>query len=349
MSLEATMARPKRLLTIAATFSFALGIGFVMQYGDAVAARFLPSETPDAPLTPQEAEEIADLGLNGSSITPFNDGQTVETIIGTPSVGLPLAPLEDPVLMAAVEEDDESNIMTDAVPAESAPSCEITMSAAAMPHALVDLTVQTECFANESFVIPHQGMMFTANTGTVGLYNAVVPALAEEAFFIAAFDNGEGAIAQAVVADIANYDRAVLQWQGDQGIHMHAREFGAYYGDTGHLSLADVSVGDMALLEEGKGGYIHAFGSDFVENSLMAEVYTFPSMQASADAEIILTAEVEVTDENCGREVIAQSLQITPYADTTAADLVMIMPDCDAIGEFLVLKNMFQDLTLASR
>ena len=35
--------------------------------------------------------------------------------------------------------------------------------------------------------------------------------------------------------------------------------------------------------------------------------------------------------------------------EPSAIDLTMTLPDCDAIGEFLVLKNMFEDLTLAAK
>ena len=43
------MSRKKSLKTAASTFAVALGIGFVMQYGDAVASRFSPDEQVAAP------------------------------------------------------------------------------------------------------------------------------------------------------------------------------------------------------------------------------------------------------------------------------------------------------------
>jgi len=62
-----------------------------------------------------------------------------------------------------------------------------------------------------------------------------------------------------------------------------------------------------------------------------------------------LTVEVEVTQENCGREIAAQSIQLNAGLEPSAIDLTMTLPDCNAIGEFLVLKNMFEDLTLAAK
>jgi hypothetical protein len=330
------------------TFVFALSIGFVMQYGDALAARFLPGDA-EPELTHQQAETLAVLGENSASITALPDDATIVAIIGDVEVAAPAAPIEQPVLLAAVDDAEIDVPVFDAPIQSAAPNCDVTMTAIAQPHAMVEITVGTPCFANESLVIHHQGMMFTAHTSEDGMFNGLVPALAEDAFFIAAFDNGEGAIAQVMVPDLANYDRSVLQWQGAQDIHMHAREFGAGYGEDGHISNEFRVAGDMDLMEQGAGGYMHALGDAGGSNPLMAEVYTFPSGAAAADGAVLLTAEIEVTAANCGREIIAQSLQISPDADAIANDLVMMIPDCDAIGEFLVLNNMFRDLTIASR
>jgi hypothetical protein len=79
----------------------------------------------------------------------------------------------------------------------------------------------------------------------------------------------------------------------------------------------------------------------------MAEVYTFPTGTTSLDGSIALSVEAEITDANCGRAIAAQSIRIDPLSEPTAIDLNM--PECSAVGEFLVLKNMFKDLTLASK
>ena len=81
----------------------------------------------------------------------------------------------------------------------------------------------------------------------------------------------------------------------------------------------------------------------------MAEIYTFPSGMTAVSGDIVLNVEAEVTARNCGRSVAAQSIQISPISDPTIMDLTMAMPECVAIGEYLVLKNMFEDLTLAAK
>lgn len=82
---------------------------------------------------------------------------------------------------------------------------------------------------------------------------------------------------------------------------------------------------------------------------LMAEVYTFPTGTILNPADVVLAAEAEITTGNCGQELNAQSIQIKPNGVASALDLTMIMPACDAVGDFLILQNMFEDLTLAAR
>ena len=90
-------------------------------------------------------------------------------------------------------------------------------------------------------------------------------------------------------------------------------------------------------------------GNDAIPGARMAEIYTFPSGMTALTGDIVLNVEAEVTARNCGRSVAAQSIQIGPLTAPAIMDLTMAMPDCDAIGEYLVLKNMFEDLTLAAK
>ncbi len=339
------MARPKKLLTAVTTFSVALGIGSIMQYGDAVAARFAPEE--QAPrLTESQAETLAALAPTQAGTIAIPVDVDIEAIIGPVEAVIITPPEDEPVRVAAIEDVDAPmfDIPQSVVQADP---CEITMSADPASMAMVDLDITAPCHANSALVLHHQGMMFTALTDDIGRLSIRVPALAEMAVFVAAFDDDQGAVVQTTVPDVATVDRAVLQWQGRRGVQLHALEFGATYGETGHINAA--SLGDLATMESGAGGYMTALGNLRADNPLMAEVYTFPTGIVSRDGDVILTVEAEVTEENCGREVAAQSLQIAPDAPTSAMDLTMTMPGCDAIGEFLVLNNMFEDLTLASR
>ena len=81
-------------------------------------------------------------------------------------------------------------------------------------------------------------MMFTAMTDDAGAADLQVPALAEVAVMIVAFTEGDGAVSTVVVPDFANYDRAVLQWQGNTSVMLSAYEGDAGFGDDAQFMPA---------------------------------------------------------------------------------------------------------------
>ena len=93
--------------------------------------------------------------------------------------------------------------------------------------------------------------------------------------------------------------------------------------------------------------YLLRLGDSSLEDGHLAEVYTFPPGTALKEGDIALSLETEVTDANCGRDIEAQSLQKSGLERMTARELVLSMPACSAVGEYLVLKNMFDDLKIA--
>lgn len=329
------MSRKKKFLTAASTFGVALGVGFVMQYGDAVASRLQPVD-----------------GFAPTAITPADIVMPLEASL-TPSLVMPQAPspldIPVPVLLAALNSVDENLFIPEIAAPSVIPeqSCDVAMNATVLPLAMVALSVTAPCELNTAITIHHQGLMFTILTDAAGTADILAPAMAEDAFFIAAFESGDGAVTSVVVPELANFDRAALQWQGMNAVQLHALEFGADYGTDGHVWSA--SAGELDFVTPSQAGFLVRLGDDTRDTPLMVEVYTFPTGTVSRDGSVALTVEAEVTAENCGRDVAAESIQIDSASTPTAIDLTMTMPECDAVGEFLVLKNIFKDLTLAAK
>ena len=210
--------------------------------------------------------------------------------------------------------------------------------------ASVRLVVSAPCLPNERVTLHHHGMIFTAVTDAAGRLDLSVPALAERAVFIAAFANGKGAVATAEVPDLADYDRVVVQWSGAGGFQIHAREFGAGYGEPGHVWHGAAPRGD------GAGGMVQRLGDAGTLAPQLAEIYSFPRAAADSGGQIALSVEAEVSAANCGRDVAAQLLELRgPGARLRTRDLVLSVPNCTAIGDFLVLNNIVDDLKIAAR
>ena len=354
----------RKALTAGTTFAIALGIGFVMQYGDALASRLGVDEPIGGPearsardaqaAIPEETVAVlapARPPVDRGASLPVPQEAAVPQMEAIPRLDQPQGASDAeavdgsaPVLaradaLPAVEPDA-------AVPADVA-ACSPEMTAETLPLAMVRLSLTDACHPQAAVKIHHRGMMFSALTDAKGQLQVDVPALTAQALFIADFADGPGAAAAIVVPDIDDIDRAVLQWQGDEGVQVHALEFGAGYDDAGHVWSA--STGTPEAAAEGTGGFMTTLGDPAISDAYHAEVYTFPSGHSARNGQVILNVEAEVTSGNCGRDVSAQSIQIAPQQDPHAVDLTMTMPDCDAIGEFLVLKNMFADLTLAAK
>ncbi len=358
------MARTKKqLITAATTFSVALGIGTIMQYGDALASRW----GADAPVAGPEARLDPD-----TVVIPVAANMAVPTVLETPRVtmpkvervALPGTPNDDIVAprLAVPNATDPAEAVALAEPEPQAvpkpqqapvteqvviPTCEAVLTASPADLAMVEPTLTNSCRPDAVVSIHHKGMMFHDITDKDGTLTVTVPALAEEAFFIAAFDDGVGAVALTGVPELADFDRAVLQWQGEDGVQLHALEFGATYGEPGHIWAESRDSTHMAIA--GIGGFLTKLGNSAVNEPLMAEVYTYPRGSNLLDGAVALSVEAEVTPRNCGRDIAAQSIQLIQGAEPDAIDLTMTMPGCDTVGEYLVLKNMFEDLTLAAK
>lgn len=343
------MISAKRILTILGTLFCALGTGFFMQHymqepqsvpqGAQVQVASIDVVQGVIPMTERAVSEDApvdEIQLDASALTsavpvPPRPAPHPEAL---PDVPIALAALDDQPIIEFPSE-------------EPAPSfeCGIDVIAKTAAAAMVELEVRTPCMLNARFTVHHNGMMFTDTTDTEGYRKLVVPAMTESAIFIVTFAGGTSAVAHADVTSLEYYDRAVIQWTGPKGLEIHALEYAATYGETGHVWSG--ASGEMARAARGEGGFVVRLGDDTMDEAHVAEIYTFPAGTALREGEITLNLEAEVTTDNCGRDIEAQSLQKSGLQQMTVRELVLSMPACTAVGEYLVLKNMFDDLKIA--
>ena len=315
----------KELLTGAGTLACALGIGFVMQNSEAAEQHYGPKTLP-------EADNGALLEVEGITLTS-----------GALDSRIALSKPEARVIKASAPQSLPPAPETPA--ASVTPACDITAEARAVAAAMVKLSLQAACMPNERLTVHHNGMIFTETTDAKGALEVSVPALAEEAVFILAFSNGDGAVAQTSVPELADFNRVVLQWKGDAGFEIHAREFGADYGEDGHVWQG--APRDMATAVTGEGGFMTRHGNTDAPEPLMAEVYSFPAAATAQAGDVALSVEAAVSPENCGLEIEAQALELRGDSGVQTQNLTLAVPSCDAVGNFLVLNNLLQDLKIA--
>lgn len=327
----------RRYALAGATFSCAISIGFLMQSSE-----------------PSYASHQA------ATVSARPAGNKVETNLPAAAVPsgqfgrLPALPREVR-FETGLEHKTVSLLVTRDIPVSTMPeefetpslACDVSLTVEPLPAALVSLQLAAPCMSGERVVVHHGPMKFTEIIGADGHMHVNVPALAEKANFVVILGNGDGATANAEVPSLRFYDRVVVQWQGDTGISLHAREYGADYGSEGHVWRERTR--DVSAVADGSKGFLTRLGDDALPEPLVAEVYTFPSGSAKREGAVYLSVEADVTPGNCGRSVAAESFEVREAGEAERHRLSLEVPECDAVGELLVLKNLVQDLKIAGK
>lgn len=320
------MDRKTSSLIAAGTAFAALAIGAVMQYW--------PVATPanaaaQAPLTVTDVQEV--------SSTPK---PVVPLDTNTASL-LPVALVSNPV-----EVETPTELTLPETPDTTGFDCNAEMTAAPAAGAMISVSLTAPCHGSERVTLHHNGLMFTDLMQPDGTLQIEIPALAEQALVIASFLDGSGAVAKAEITTVPFYERIVVQWRGDAGLQLHAREFDAQYFSEGHVwHGADT---DPTRATRGDGGFLTTLGQLDAPDALLAEVYTFPTGMTEATGTVALTVEAEIQTSNCSTVVEAQTLELRSGRALVSKELTIDVPSCETVGDFLMLKNIVEDLTIAA-
>lgn len=305
------MTLKRHMIVATGSVVCAIGIGFVMQNTAAFAAK-------------TDVAAVSDFN-NPTVVTPQLRNPTRDDYDSLPQFSQPGMPAVPGLARPSANSPQ---------PTQDA-QCGVEISGTVQPSAMVDLRLDAPCWARARATLHHRGMMVSIAMDENGHAQTTVPALNETADFIVAFDQNHGAMAEFQVPELRGMKRAVLQWQGDNSFELHAYENGAQFGDVGHVwaGAAEPGQGNVVTLGDADG-----------QAAFLAQVYTFP---ADRNTQVSLEALARVTEANCADEVAAQSLQFDADGALSSVDLVMTMPDCGAVDDFLILQNMFGDLKLA--
>ena len=334
------MSRTKEVGTAVGTLACALSIGFAMQSTETASQRYgatIAKEDSDA----RAQLDIQQVAVVGSSFMDVHD------IMLTSALGdkRPVADSKDSIQKASAPNAFEKNNPPRALVIKPFGTCAAEASATTLQAAFVQLSLEATCRANETVTIHHSGMMFTETTDSAGKLQIKVPALSKSAVFFFGFESGEGAVAHTVVDDITSYKRVVLQWRDKADFQLHAREFGAEDGESGHVWRE--SRASVAKMLNGDGGFLTSLGSGV--SPLKAEIYSFPATSSARDGQIDLSIEAFVSESNCGSNVEAQTFEWDGVSQLRSKSVSFEMPTCDAVGEYLVLNNVLDDLKVASK
>jgi hypothetical protein len=197
-------------------------------------------------------------------------------------------------------------------PAAAADSCAPALDLAALPDATIGVTLTAPCAQSARVVLRHDGLTVAFRTLPSGKLIATLPALSADATVSARLPDGATVSASIAVPEAATARRIAVQWQSDDAFQLVA------------TNGAVVKLGDPG-----------------VDLPLRAAVFTHAS-GVTAPA-----FEAEVTAKTCGRDMLAEMI-VQDGPVVTVSELTLAMPDCDAVGDILVLNNLLPDMTLAA-
>ena len=321
--------------TVLATAAVIVVVGTIMEYDQGTAtsgpaAQPVGGAVAPSPMmmaTNSQGESV--FGVPNVVTTPIDHEETVQSIAPVDAVYVEMrAPEMGTILASPVS------------------GCPVTVTAQRQPAALVGLRVTAPCEGNTEFQIAHAGMRVTARTDEKGDADVALPALLPRSTFTIYFDNVLSAETEIFVPELRQYDRAVLQWRSTENMRLHALEGGADIGGPGHVWSASMHTAESTLA--GENGFVVYLGDANAEIPYQAEVYTFPAGRMVRDGGVDLLIGVSVTENNCGREVDAETIQTNAGQSLVTAQIAPRMPGCEEIGTVAFLRDRFTDLTLAA-
>lgn len=225
-------------------------------------------------------------------------------------------------------------------------TCSLTATATPSDMATVLLTVVAPCLGQDRIVLHHEGMELSEVLDRSGKLTVRVPVLNENVVILVRTQSGHGGIAVARVPALALYDRFILQWTGADEFRLLSR---GNENDARNYLWSASAPSYGAATNQAPGTAVIPLGNAAGSAAKMASVYTVTSEQATRSKGMGLVVEVEVTADNCGRDISARSLDLRRNMRLRVRDIVLSMPDCSAVGERLVLGDLAEDPVIASR
>lgn len=216
-------------------------------------------------------------------------------------------------------------------PRDEGNQCQPSLQLAALPGAMIQVSLNAPCNPAERIILRHSGLSFATRTQADGRVTLTLPALKTQAMVAVYMQDSRLVLGKVTVADASAYTRFAVVWEQPADIELR------------------VTDGDKVLVGSTATGFaddqrVIALGSPSVQSPVLARVYSVPG-QTLGQADI--TGELRITPASCGRTLRVETVfSANGIAATTERDIPV--PLCGTSGDILVLKNLAPALKLAA-
>ncbi len=199
--------------------------------------------------------------------------------------------------------------------------CAETLQVKPMQDALLSVTISAPCRPEEKVQVSYAAVVFDVSLSMTGEVTFEMPAMAYHAEIDSIFDDYSLVSTKVVAPELKDFVRVALAWDGVTKAQLKGEA-------PRHLPINVITLGD------GSGRTVDVL-SHHIDPDARSGV-------------IRLSMVAAVTDQNCGVPRKGHVVQHMPEVPELRYDLVLAVAGCDRVGTNLELKNILQDLKLAS-
>ncbi|MEM8869784.1 MAG: hypothetical protein AAGE38_05230 [Pseudomonadota bacterium] len=205
---------------------------------------------------------VASLNPDGETFLPGSEAPAPGRVVAA----LAPEPSDEPVSTATLDIPDytSQNSIT-------AAQCDIDLALQVKVGAEMVASLSSYCRPEETFIVEHAGLHFSAETDEDGVANFVVPALMTNATVRVTFPDGKTAVDRAVVEGMSNMTRVAMVWTAENDFNLHARELNVGSGAATEIWSGNAST--YRLARRTGNGYLTMLGP-LSGPGVKAEVYT---------------------------------------------------------------------------
>ncbi|MEM9582271.1 MAG: hypothetical protein AAGA08_04080 [Pseudomonadota bacterium] len=199
--------------------------------------------------------------------------------------------------------------------------CETTLKSHALPNAMIAVSIFAPCKPYQTVSISYAGLEFDLSLSMTGATDTVLPALTRVTELTVRIGPDTKRSTRVDVSDIDGFMRVALEWPSEGPPLLSGTA-------PRHMPV------DRFILGDPSGRTI--------------QIVSHPLDPETQPGVIRLQMNQTVTAQNCAEAQTGRFVQMMAGFTQQVYDLTLAAPGCDKIGHSLELKNILQDLKLAS-
>lgn len=200
-------------------------------------------------------------------------------------------------------------------------ACGAEVSVEGTKNAMIELSIKAPCKPDQIATVQYSDLSFDQALSMTGEAQLTLPALGDQDILRVTFEDGQSLQSHVKTPEIDAFARVAISWDGPVPPRLNGTA-------PRHLPIEITRLGD------GSGRVLQVLSH-----------HLDPDEKSGV---IRLGMLTEVTSKNCGHTQAGKVVQQTPGLPQLRYALKLAAAGCDQIGRNLELKNILQDLKLAS-